>query len=61
MSGERMSSDRGDRVTTDSEFEAAIENLLAAAARNGVDPRGSCVCETGVGPDTWEVMIYELE
>lgn len=56
-----MSSNSEDDIATDGEFEAALEDLLAAAVRNGIDPQGSWVCETGVGPDTWEVMIYELE
>lgn len=56
-----MSDGSESEVTTDGEFEAALGDLIAAAVRNGVDPRGSWVCETGVERDAWEVMIYELE
>ncbi len=46
-------------VTTAAEFEDALEDLLAAAARNDVDPRGSWVCDGTLGD--WEVVVYELE
>lgn len=49
-----------DEVTTASELEAAIESLVDDAVRNGVDLRGSWVCETDDDGE-WEVMICELE
>ncbi|MFC7057334.1 hypothetical protein [Halovenus salina] len=57
-----MSTDPGDdAITSASEFEAAVGDLLAAAVRNGVDVRGSWVYNTDDGEDSWEVMVYKLE
>lgn len=57
MSGDNPPED----IETIEEFEVALQELLAAATHNGVDPRGSCVCEMDDGHHDWEVMVYELE
>jgi len=51
-----------DTITTAAEFESALGSLLAAAARNDVDPRGSWVYYNGNDSlRNWEIMVYELE
>lgn len=51
-----------DTIATHDEFETALETLLTEAERNGVDPRGSWVCENdNAALSNWEVEIYELE
>lgn len=47
-------------IETEAEFEAAIQEVLHAAAENGIDPRGTWVYRNdGTHPD-WEVMVLEL-
>lgn len=48
-------------VTTAEEFETALGHLLVAAARNGVDPRGSWVYRGSDTRPDWEAMIFELD
>ena len=48
-------------ITTAGEFDAALEALLSAAARNDVDPRGSWEYRNGDDAEDWEVLIVELE
>ncbi|MDZ7701402.1 MAG: hypothetical protein U5J98_04665 [Halobacteriales archaeon] len=51
-----------DEIRTAEEFEAAMGDLLAAATKNDIDPRGSWVYRNGhVELDDWEVMVYELD
>jgi len=47
-------------VTTEEEFDAALEQLLSAARENGVDPQGSWVYRNGRNAPDWEVMVVEL-
>lgn len=48
-------------IATPEEFQAVLGRLLAAADRNGVEPRGSWEYRSNEdGPD-WEVMVVELE
>lgn len=50
-----------EEITTEDAFDAALSELIVAALRNGIDPKGGWVCRDGEAvPDT-EVMIYELE
>lgn len=48
-------------ITTAQEFDAALETLLSAADRNGIDPRGSWEYRNGDDADDLEVLIVELE
>lgn len=50
-----------DEIATVDEFERSLGDLLAAAGRNGVDPRGSWVFRSGDGVPDWEAMILDLE
>jgi hypothetical protein len=51
-----------DRITTSTEFNAALAELLVAAERNNIDVRGSWVSDTDdEGLTNWEVVVYELE
>lgn len=56
-----MSGPAGDEVATPDEFEAALGDLVAAATRNGIDPRGSWVYAGDDAHHRWEVMVHELE
>lgn len=58
-----MSDDsRTDAVTTAADFRTALGDLLTAARRNDVDPRGSWVYRNGDESLTdWEVEICELQ
>lgn len=51
----------GGEITTEAEFDAALERLLLQAARNGINPRGSWVYRNGSTAPDWEVMVLELE
>lgn len=49
-----------EEITTEEAFDAALSELIVAALRNGLNPKGGWVCRNGEAvPDT-EVMIYEL-
>ncbi len=48
-------------ITTEAQFEAALDRLLHSATGNGLDPRGSWVYRNGKDAPDWEVMILELE
>ena len=47
-------------LTTEDDFEAALGDLLAAAAANDIDVRGSWVYDNGEPHPSWEVLVYEL-
>lgn len=47
-------------ITNEDEFDDALQRLLSAAARNGLDPRGARVYRNGDAVPDWEVMIHEL-
>ena len=49
-----------DTIETEAEFEAAIQEVLHAAAENGIDPRGTWVYRNDDSLPDWEVMILEL-
>lgn len=51
---------RDEAITSASDFEAALGELLATGVRNGIGVRGSWVYNSDDGGDNWEVMIYEL-
>jgi len=57
MSGDQTA----DEITTASDFEAALGDLLDAALQNGIDPQGSWVYKDDNRDDNWEVEVYELE
>jgi len=49
-------------LTTTTEFETALGELLTAAEANGVDIEGSWVYDAdGNTEPNWEVLVYELE
>ncbi|WP_185903302.1 hypothetical protein [Halonotius terrestris] len=48
-------------VTTPPEFETALGELLATAAANDIDVRGSWVYDDSESHDSWEVLVFELE
>lgn len=48
-------------ITTADSFEVALGDLLAAASRNGIDPRGAWVYRGQERVPDWEAMIIELE
>lgn len=48
-------------VTTEKEFDAALEKLLRDAIGNGVDPRGSWVYNTDGSDLDLETVIVELQ
>ncbi|MFQ3476496.1 hypothetical protein HKK80_09590 [Halonotius sp. F2-221B] len=51
-----------DRITTSTEFNAALAELLVAAEKNNVDLRGSWVANNDdEGLTNWEVVVYELD
>jgi hypothetical protein len=56
----RNDPDGGD-ITTEAEFEAALDRLLDSATSNGLDPRGSWVYRNGKAAPDWEVMVLELQ
>lgn len=48
-------------ISTTDEFEAALGELLAAAAGNGIDPEGSWEYRSDDSGADWEIMVIELE
>ena len=50
-----------DVVTSTASFEEIIGDVLLAAARNGINPRGSWVYRNGGSQPDLEVLISELE
>lgn len=50
-----------DVVTSTESFEAVIGDVLLAAARNGINPRGSWVYRNGRSTPDLEVLISELQ
>lgn len=48
-------------VTTEAEFDAALEQLVENALENGVDPRGSWVYDTNGSSLDLEAVIVELQ
>ncbi len=51
-----------DSLTTTTEFETALGNLLTAAQQNDIDIEGSWVYHGDESTDpNWEVLVYELE
>lgn len=57
-----MSDSPGDGgITSAAEFEAALREVLLAAERNGIDPRGSWVYDGSERGTDYEVEVYELK
>lgn len=48
-------------ITSTSAFERALEDLLATAIENEVDPSGSWEIRNGDRHPDWEAQIVELE
>jgi hypothetical protein len=48
-------------VTTEAEFDAALNLILDSAVSNGLDPRGSWVYRNGDSHPDWEVLVAELQ
>jgi hypothetical protein len=49
-----------DAPTTDAEFKAALNKLIAAAETNDIDIAGSWVYNGDAAATNWEVIMYEL-
>lgn len=49
-----------DAPTTDAEFKAALNKLIAAAETNDIDIAGSWVYNGGAAATNWEAIMYEL-
>ena len=47
-------------IETEAEFEAALQEVLHAAAENGIDPRGTWVYRNEDTHRDLEVMVLEL-
>lgn len=47
-------------VTTDEEFDAALNALVREAYANGVDVEGGWECWTDDGEPDWDVVILEV-
>lgn len=57
----RDTADSPDRdITTEAEFDSALQTLLLSALQNGLDLRGGWVYRNGDGFPDFEVTITEL-
>lgn len=50
-----------DGVDSPDEFRAALEELLAAAARNDVDVEGGWECRDAESGRIWDVVVTDVE
>ena len=48
-------------ITTEAEFDAALEQILTNAIGNDVDPRGSWVDDTDGAAPNLETVVVELQ
>jgi hypothetical protein len=48
-------------ITTEAEFDAALEQILISAIGNSVDPRGSWVYDTDRIAPSLEAVVVELQ
>lgn len=55
------SGQNNDDISTASDFDKALEELLTTAAENEIDPEGSWEYKPDDTQTNWEVLIYELE
>jgi hypothetical protein len=49
------------QITSEEAFEATLNELIATACENGVEPVGSWVCRNGKPAPDMEVMVVELD
>lgn len=48
-------------ITSGSELESELRDLLQRAHNRGVDVEGAWLCRNGAGAPDWDVVVTELE